>query len=478
MGKRIFLLTGLLCLLILVSPVYTMPWYTITDLGMLPGFTGSEVNSINNSGQAVGDAYTQEGNSQAFLFNNGTMTGLGTLPGGTGSFAYDINDSGQVVGFSRTASGPNHAALFSNGSVIDLGTLPGDNWSFAYSINDAGQAVGYSYQATNGRSHATLYSNGTVIDLGTLQGGVSRAISINNSGQAVGSSTVADGGPNHAALFSNGSVIDLGTLPGDRMSYAYDINDSGQVVGYSYSSIDGSTHAVLFSNGIVVDLGTLGGSQSAALSINESGQAVGRSETANGETHAAIFSNGIVTDLNSLVNAATGWTLYAAYGINDKGQIVANGSSSNVPVHSFILSPSWSAIVTYENNYIINMTMGNTFSFDYWWEMGQNPTGFNLDILFFSGSKWNSFMGWELNFDGSSTGWKTASFTVPENLRGLATQIDFRVFDLGAVTDPTVYLRNIASNGAAPVPEPTTLLLLGSGLLMLGMVSFRNKIVG
>ena len=77
------------------------------------------------------------------------------------------------------------------------------------------------------------------------------------------------------------------------------------------------------------------------------------------------------------------------------------------------------------------MVLGRTISFDYWWEMGQEPEGFNLDILFLDGGEWKSLVGWKFNWDGSSTEWETASFMVPESLRGLETQIRFQVFDFG-----------------------------------------------
>src|SRR5438128_10677206 len=74
----------------------------------------------------------------------------------------------------------------------------------------------------------------------------------------------------------------------------------------------------------VSDLGTLGGSQSLAWDINDSGQIVGESTTADGETHAFLYTGGTMTDLAALPFGDPGVRsrTSSARAINASGQLV------------------------------------------------------------------------------------------------------------------------------------------------------------
>jgi probable HAF family extracellular repeat protein len=111
----------------------------------------------------------------------------------------------------------------------------------------------------------------------------------------------------------------------DTLKTAYGINANGQIVG-RYDTESGSTRAFLFASQQLTDLGTLGGSDSEALGINQTGIIVGDSVTRNGATHAFVFSGGTMQDLGTLNEFPK-----ASYAraINDGGQIVGESDSAN-----------------------------------------------------------------------------------------------------------------------------------------------------
>ena len=122
-----------------------VPSYSITDLGVSPGYMSSTAEAVNNAGQVVGFEQTADSVSHAFIWQNGAMTDLGTL-GGTNSYASAINGSGQVVGTSDTGELDqfgdviSHAFLWENGVMTD--STPAGIFSSASGINDVGQVVG------------------------------------------------------------------------------------------------------------------------------------------------------------------------------------------------------------------------------------------------------------------------------------------------------------------------------------------------
>lgn len=105
--------------------------------------------------------------------------------------------------------------------------------------------------------------------------------------------------------------------------------------------------------------------------------------------------------------------------------------------------------VTHEAPLKVSLTLKDTFSFDYWWAMGVEPTQLNVDILFLKSDNW-AIVNAVSTRGGSSGEWTTLTLKVPEWARGAETQIEFRLYDHGQETRPMVHLRNIGNRPAMP----------------------------
>jgi probable HAF family extracellular repeat protein len=82
------------------------------------------------------------------------------------------------------------------------------------------------------------------------------------------------------------------------------------------------------------DLGTLGGRTSDAIAINERGQIIGSSYTANGGEHAFVWEGAKMKKLASL-----GRVLRTAVAINNRGQIAGSSATKSGEVHAVLLAP-------------------------------------------------------------------------------------------------------------------------------------------
>ena len=317
----------------IVCPCVAYTGYTAIDLGTLGGFTAPY--SVNDKGDVTG--YSEvAGKPHAFIYSNGAMADLGTL-GGIQSFGQSINFSGQIVGQFQSTPGLNHAFIYSDGMMTALTPTAQFNTG-ASAINNAAQVTGIF--DTGNALRAFLYTDGVLSLLPSLGGDVAAGQGINNAGQIVGYSYLAGNTTFHAFLYANVSISDLGTL-GGQYSVANAINSTGQIVGYSTLSFTTNHHSFLYSNGVMSDLGTLGGPASVANAINDAGQVVGQSDKSSGIA-AFLYEDGVMKDLNNLVSLNV--PLLNAFGINNSGQIVALGAGG----HAYLLTPLPHTDCTYE----------------------------------------------------------------------------------------------------------------------------------
>jgi probable HAF family extracellular repeat protein len=186
--------------------------------------------------------------------------------------------------------------------TVELGTLGGTS-SYATAMNDRGEVVGRG-QTADGTYHGFRWRRGVMTDLGD----VINPLAINNRGQIAGYRDTDAGG--RAFVWTRGRLRDLGTLGGSS-SFALAINDRGQVVGTS-ATADGRNHTFLWTNGRMRQLPL-----DSVSGINNRGQVAGGVITEGGGFHAAVWRRGRVTDLGALAFDRSN-----TYGINQRGWVI------------------------------------------------------------------------------------------------------------------------------------------------------------
>ena len=122
------------------------------------------------------------------------------------------------------------------------------------------------------------------------------------------------------------TITNLGSL-GGTVSLPVALNNRGEVVGYSGTANNAAAHAFLYRHGTMIDLGTLGGTISDAMGINDRGAIVGLSEVAPGSTQVDAFleRGGKRTDLGPVNPAFAAGGMVAINADGDISGLSAGG---------------------------------------------------------------------------------------------------------------------------------------------------------
>lgn len=304
------------------------PWqfWSVQEVGQLPGHTQSIAHDVNDLGEVVGESWLVAGDPGAFVFD-GAMTDLGDLGGGEAT-ASAINNPGQITGGSLNGGGVFEAFLWDGGVMTGLGVLdPLAPFPFSVGedINDNGWIVGSS-----GEEGFRWIAPGPLaaLDLGPAMGTDRRAKGVNNGGVIAGTFSVP--GISNAVRWEPGAgapplpatIEVLSNL--NNQGRANGINDLGQIVGFFDGPFskeayvwDSGTVTTIFPTGIITE----------ANAINGESQIVGTGGT--GVTFAFTFKKGWISVLPSIQGAPNG---DQANGLNEAGVVV--GAASNLLGHS------------------------------------------------------------------------------------------------------------------------------------------------
>ena len=333
------------------------PDYEVIDLGTLGGPTSLALG-LNDGGEIVGSSLTADGQSHAFIWQDGVMRDL--APDLVASEASRISNSGIIGGVASShpfAYGQGeHLLVWKDGIRTMLGSAGGENNLQLVALDENGDLVGL--KSDEHRTRAAIWVNGQERLLGGLSDiffppNVSTAFDMNPHQEIVGASATweqAGDEIQHAFIWENGVMRDLGLLA-DRPcetfpervcggSAAYDINNNGVAVGVSSDGGPGR-HGVRWSNGAIQDLG-----HGWAIALNDAGDVIGYRQdypirdyagriVEYGGDDATIWRNDIPQSLGSLGGAAT-----KVVALNEAGIVTGVSLTAGHRVRPFVWEPN------------------------------------------------------------------------------------------------------------------------------------------
>jgi probable HAF family extracellular repeat protein len=323
----------------------------ITDLGVLPGGTGSFATAISADGNTVvGNADSPLG-GRAFRWTvGGGMQDLGELSSEHYARAAGVSSDGSVVtGYAQVGASPHGFRWTAATGMQDIGLLPGGNYSYPAGINANGSViVGYAMAGNPARDVAFRWTaSGGYQDLGTLYGLHTTATGVDGSGNVV----VGRGQLQQGNLVTNRAyrwtaqtgMVDLGVMEANGEAWPHAVSSTGATV-VGWASYSGQTRAFHWtqSMGMRIIGPDTGNASSTAFATNAGGSVVVGAMTEGLGVAAAYWTPSLgMVNLNqylpSIGIAMDGWHLDEARSVDFTGRRIVGYGTHDGQFRAYLL---------------------------------------------------------------------------------------------------------------------------------------------
>ena len=323
--------------------------------------------------------------------------------------------------------------------VRDLGWLGPDYSEIAaIAISDSGMILGSGVSRPDNKTYSSVWDTGGDITALERIGTFSKASDINSSGTIVGGADMSNNNPYAVVWDATGAITNI-IGPGS----AYAINDSGQILLY-----DMSDYLVLNPDGTSHRLSDIPGYRfSSPSSLNSNGWAAGNTMDMNYKYHPTVWdTQGNGSILSEPPNSVDSWV----YAVNDVGKVVGSISDS-----------VWVSAVVWDTSGVPSLLP-------------------NLDGYNDSYARDINNAGWVVGSASSVLSERPVVWDENGNVFALpllsggsyggALAINDHGWIVGASNDEAGSMRAVLWT---PVPEPSSLLALGGGIL--GLWGLRRR---